>query len=463
MSNWNYSDFLHEALKQLKEDFRAQNKDKEFSIWLEKIVYVVSTEKTITLSVQSTFLRDQLFSRGYVVLLQKKIQDLLGQEIEIVFQISARDSSDATTFSQQKKTEILPVTPPKKPPEPKQKHPQLREEFTFETFIPGEGNAFLFNAALSISKDPGKNYNPLLIYGGVGLGKTHLMQAIGNAIYQNIGGKIIYLSAENFTNEFTTSVRTKKESEFSKKFRSADVFLLDDIHFLQKKLGVQEQLFYTFEALYNAKKHMVFICDRHISELKDMSDRLVTRFESGISANILFPNYETRIAIIQKKLELLGKTLPKEVIDLIASRIETNIRDLEACLKKLFAFEELIQTNITLEIAQEQLQDKFRNPVQENVTLENIQKVVANYYNISYSDIRGKKRHRSIVTPRHIAIYLARKFTEHSYTELGIEFGGKDHTTMMHSHDKIESALHHDASLNSTIQNLERLIKEKKY
>ena len=463
MSNWDYSDFLHEALKQLKEDFHDQNKDKEFSVWLEKITYVASTEKTITLSVQSSFFRDQLLSRGYVVLLQKKIKDLLGQEIEIGFQIPARDSSDTSKFSPQKNSETAPTALPKKPPEPKQKHPQLREEFTFETFIPGESNAFPFNAALAISNNPGRTYNPLLLYGGVGLGKTHLMQAIGNAIYQNIGGKIIYSSAENFTNEYTSYVRTKKESEFSKKFRTADVLLLDDIHFLQNKFGVQEQLFYTFEALNNAKKQMVFICDRHIAELKDMNERLVTRFESGISANILFPNYETRVAIIQKKLELLGKTLPKDVIELIGTHIETNIRDLEACLKKLFAFEELVQTNITLEIAQEQLRDKFRNPIPEHVTLETIQKVVANYYNISYSDIRGKKQNHSIVMPRHIAIYLAHKFTEHSFTELGYEFGGKHHTTMMHANEKIETALHSDASLNSTIQNLERLIKEKKY
>ena len=463
MSNWDYSDFLHEALKQLKEDFHDQNKDKEFSLWLEKITYIASTEKTITLSVQSTFFRDQLFSRGYVNLLQEKIKNLLGQKIEIVFQILARDFSDTVNSSQQKRPETTPATLPKKPPEPKQKHPQLREEFTFKTFIPGESNAFPFNAALSISNNPGKTYNPLLLYGGVGLGKTHLMQAIGNAIYQNIGGKIIYTSAENFTVEYTTSIRTKKESEFSKKFRTVDVLLLDDIHFLQGKTGIQEQLFYTFEALNNAKKQMVFICDRHISELKDMNERLVTRFESGISANILFPNYETRVAIIQKKLELLGKTLPKDVIELIGTHIETNIRDLEACLKKLFAFEELVQTNITLEIAQEQLRDKFRNPIPEHVTLETIQKVVANYYNISYSDIRGKKQNRSIVTPRHIAIYLARKFTEYSFTEIGYEFGGKDHSTIMHANEKIEKALNHDASLNSTVQILERMIKEQKF
>jgi chromosomal replication initiator protein len=463
MSNWDYSDFLQEALRQLKQDFHAQKKDKDFSVWLENIPYVASTEKMITLSAQSSFFRDQLFARGYVTLLQKKITKLLGQEIEIVLQISAPDLPDAPPHSQQKNTNVVPAALPKKPAEPKQKHPHLREEFTFETFIPGEGNAFPFNAALAISKNPGTNYNPLLLYGGVGLGKTHLMQAIGNAIYQNIGGKIIYLSAENFTNEFTTSVRTKTESDFSKKFRSADVFLLDDIHFLQNKLGVQEQLFYTFEALHNAKKQMVFICDRHISELKNMNDRLVTRFESGISSNILFPNYETRIAIIQKKLEKQNKTLSKEVIELIASRMETNIRDLEGCLKKLFAYEDLIQTNITLEVAEEQLQDKFRNPSPENITVENIQKLVANYYNISYSDIRGKKQNRSIAIPRHIAMYLSYKFTGYSFTEIGYEFSGKHHTTIMYAHQKIEDTLRHDVTLNSSVQNLERMIKEQKY
>jgi chromosomal replication initiator protein len=206
----------------------------------------------------------------------------------------------------------------------------------------------------------------------------------------------------------------------------------------------------------------VFICDRHISELKEMNDRLVSRFEQGLPINVSLPNYETRFAILEKKLEIMGKRLPKDVVDLIAKNVETNVRDLESSLMTLFAYADLIQKDITLEIAQDQLRDKFRSPIAENITIENIQKVVANYFNISFSDIKGKKQTKSVSWPRQIAIYIARKLTEYSYTELGYEFGGKHHTTIMYAHEQIENSLRSDSSLYSTIQILERMIKDKK-
>jgi len=452
-----YSVFWQEALKLIKHDFLAQGKEQEYMLWFDHLSYLSATEKNIVVSVQSNFFRDQLESRGYVTLLQNKIKELLGQEIPLSFQIKVREQKKVET-----KAKSQTEQGGKKEPEEKKKHPLLREEYTFESFVPGEGNAFPYNAALAVSKNPGRTYNPLLLYGGVGLGKTHLMQAIGNAIHNTFGGKIIYATAETFTNEFTDSVRNHTESKFASKYRNIDVLLLDDIHFLQNKRATQEQLYYTFDSLYHSYKQLVFICDRHISELTDMNDRLISRFEAGLPVNVSFPNYETRIAIIEKKLDLVGKTLSKDVIDLIAKNVQTNVRDLESSLMTLFAYAELIQKNITVEIAQEQLHDKFRSPIPENITIENIQKTVANYFNISFSDIKGKKQTKTVSLPRQIALYIAHKLTEYSFTELGYEFGGKHHTTIMYSCSKIEEAIKHDSSLNETIRILERSIKEKK-
>ncbi|GMO53113.1 MAG: chromosomal replication initiator protein DnaA [Treponemataceae bacterium] len=455
-----YSALLTDALKQLKEEFHEQKKDMEFSVSLGKIGFASSAENTIALSVDSAFSRDQLIDRGHAKLLQERLEFLLGREIKLEYRVIKRVpqqeniENPPSAFSSDSKKEI----------KQREKHSQLREDFTFDAFVPGDGNVLPYNAAFAISKNPGKTaYNPLFLYGGVGLGKTHLMQAIGNAIYNNFGGKVIYVSSESFTNEYTSSIKTNTTSSVMSKYRKADVFLLDDIHFLQNKNGTQEQIFYIFEALYNAHKQLVFVCDRHISELKGMTERLVSRFDSGVALNLLFPGYETRIAIIEKKLELAGNKLPKDVIDLIAKRVETNVRDLESCLKTLFAYADLIQKDITLEIAEEQLHNKFKSPRLDGISVETIQKVVANYFNISFSDMKGKKQSRSVTRPRHVAIYIARKLTELSFTELGYEFGGKHHTSIMTAYNKIENELHYDSSLDSTIQILERMIKEKKY
>jgi chromosomal replication initiator protein len=458
MSDSDYSVLLSEALKQLKEEFLGKNKEQEFAMWLGRLGFISAADNTIVLSVPSTWFRDTLNERGHAKTLKEKIESLLGSEIKLEYQIQERAAQSEKKAVASEPSAFRPV---KNEITQKEKHPQLNENFTFDSFIPGDRNAFTYNTALAISKNPGRAYNPLLIYGGIGLGKTHLMHAIGNVIYQNAGGKVIYISAENFLNEFTESIKSKTAQKFTNKYRSADVFLLDDIQFIKEKTGLQENIFYTFEALYNAQKQLVFASDRHISELKGVDERLVSRFAQGISANLLFPTIETRIAIIEKKLELSGQTLPKEVIELIATRVETNVRDLESCLKTLFAYADLIKKDITLEIAEEQLRDKFRSPHSDSITIEKIQKIVANYYNISFSDIKGKKQKRSVTIPRHIAIYIARHLTEFSYAEIGQEFGGRHYTSMMHAVEKIEETLHNDSSLDSTIQILERLIKEK--
>lgn len=287
------------------------------------------------------------------------------------------------------------------------------------------------------------------------------MQSIGNRVWQtDAKAKVICITAEEFTNEFIQSIQERTTQAFKNKYRFVDVLLIDDIHFLQNKLGSQEELFHTFNALYDGNKQMVFTCDRPVSELKNLSDRLRSRFERGLNVDLQPPNFETRAAILKKKVEAGRVRVPDEVIEIIAKNISTNVRDLEAALTKLVAYAELVRKDITLEIAQHQLKDVFSQSKHGNVTIDNILRVVADKYQLSYSDLKGKKRTKNIVFPRQVAMYIARDITEYSTTELGFEFGGRDHTTVMHACQKIEERLKLDPNLESTIQALVRSIKE---
>ena len=346
----------------------------------------------------------------------------------------------------------------------KKKHPLLNEDFNFDSFIPGENSDYAYKAALAVAQKPGKKYNPILFYGGSGLGKTHLMEAIGNYIYQNNPEnlKICYISAENFTNEFTSSITSKKTNDFKNKYRNLDVLLLDDIHFLSGKEATQEELFYTFNALSDKNAQMVFTCDRPIREIQKMANRLVSRLSNGLSIDLQPPNYETRIAILQKKLQLKEKELNPEIIEFIAKNVETNVRELEAALNKVLGYIELFGGSPDLDTVKNQLKDLITANSIENISIDIIQKVIADNYQVSVSDLKSKKRDKKFVIPRQIAIYIAREITEISFMELGNEFGGKDHTTMMHAYEKVKDLIKIDPSLNNKIQLYIREIKEHK-
>lgn len=287
------------------------------------------------------------------------------------------------------------------------------------------------------------------------------MEAIGNYIYQNNSEnlKICYISAENFTNEFISSLGSKNPNEFKNKYRNLDVLLLDDIHFLSGKVSTQEELFYTFNALSEKNAQMVFTCDRPIKEIQKMADRLVSRLSNGLSIDLQPPSYETRIAILQKKLQLSEKELSPEIIEFIAKNVETNVRELEAALNKVLGYVELFGGNPDLDTVKNQLKDLISNSV-ENISIDIIQKVIADNYQVSVSDLKSKKRDKKYVIPRQIAIYIAREITEISFMELGNEFGGKDHTTMMHAYEKVKDLIKIDPSLNNKIQIYIREIKE---
>jgi chromosomal replication initiator protein len=445
-----YEAFWKQAAKDLAEDISEQ----EFGTWFRGIEFASSGDSQITLSVPSSFIKDQI-SQRYLPKIEEKLAILSGQDLKVKFSIQKKASAKGAheeTAKTSKNEEAITR---------KRQHPQLNKEYTFERFIIGESNSFAANAAFAISKNPGTGYNPCLIYGGVGLGKTHLVQAIGNSVYREFPDlKVSYLTVETFANEFILSIQKKTGHQFKNKYRLVDVLLIDDIQFLEGKEGTQEELFHTFNALYDANKQMVFTSDRPVSEIRSLSDRLRSRFERGLNVDLQPPNYETRIAILNRKVEEKKVKIPDEVVELICRNINTNVRDLEKALTKLIAYAELVNRHITLEIARQQLKDFFAQPNQKNITIELIQKIVSDYFGLSYKDLRGKRRTKAVAFPRQVAMYISRELTEYSTTEVGAEFGGRDHTTVMHACQKIEDRMKLDPNLEPTIQALLKRIKE---
>ncbi|MDR1970642.1 MAG: chromosomal replication initiator protein DnaA [Treponema sp.] len=465
MSEPGYEVFWREAISQIRTILTEQ----EFSVWFGVLEYLRSGENEVIASVPSTFYRDQIKIR-YQEIIETTLKGLTGKDLPVEFEIHPRNKAESAAEitneevkkndSSRKKAVSFEDSREKSPPQPKDPHPQLREDYTFDRYVIGENNNFAANAALAISRNPGTAYNPFLIYGGVGLGKTHLMQAIGNYIHENSSSKIIYTTAENFTNEFIQSLNEKGMAAFKNRYRHVDILLIDDIHFLENKSGTQEELFFTYEALYNSKKQIVFTCDRPVSELKNLTERLRNRFERGLNVDLHPPNYETRFAILKNKVAAGNIPIPDGVLDLISKNVSTNIRDLEAALTKLTAFVNMVHQPVTIEQAQHLLRDMFASPRQANISIELIQKVVAEYFSLSANDLKSKKRVQNIVYARQLAMYIVRDITEYSTTEIGQSFGGRDHTTVMYSCDKIEERMKADPNLEPTIESLKRLVKE---
>lgn len=468
-----YQEAFEYAMNELHKEYIAKNDEDTFLLWFN-LDYVEDTIDTITASVKTEFLSFNMKKNGYITIIQNKIREITGQENivlnvivvknEINISPESDDDEDIKIFKSQTIETQNEKTDENDTNQKKKKHPLLNEDFNFDSFIPGENSDYAYKAALAVAQKPGKKYNPILFYGGSGLGKTHLMEAIGNYIYQNNPEnlKICYISAENFTNEFTSSITSKKTNDFKNKYRNLDVLLLDDIHFLSGKEATQEELFYTFNALSDKNAQMVFTCDRPIREIQKMANRLVSRLSNGLSIDLQPPNYETRIAILQKKLQLKEKELNPEIIEFIAKNVETNVRELEAALNKVLGYIELFGGSPDLDTVKNQLKDLITANSIENISIDIIQKVIADNYQVSVSDLKSKKRDKKFVIPRQIAIYIAREITEISFMELGNEFGGKDHTTMMHAYEKVKDLIKIDPSLNNKIQLYIREIKEHK-
>jgi len=331
---------------------------------------------------------------------------------------------------------------------------QLNPRYTFDAFVIGSGNQFAHAACQAVAERPSKAYNPLFLYGGVGMGKTHLMQAIGHEIKRRTPqAAICYVSSEKFTNEMINSLRYDKMISFRDKFRTMDVLLIDDIQFLAQKERTQEEFFHTFNALHESMKQIVIASDRPPKELAEFEDRLRSRFEWGLIADIQPPDLETKVAILQKKAEQERVTLPTDVALFIASNIRSNVRELEGALIRLVAHSSLIGAEITLPYTQQVLKN-FIDSQARKVTIESIQKAVAEQFGLRLVEIKAKNNSRSIVYPRQIAMYLAKHLTEASLPEIGRQFGGKHHTTVLHSVDKIEGVRKDDKDLNRLLNKL---------
>jgi chromosomal replication initiator protein len=455
---WDYSVFWKEAIAQIRTEITEQ----EWVMWFNNLRYDRSDAASVNVSVPSSFYKDQVLQR-YAPRIEKKLEELSGNELAVEFIVKPVDASTETpndsvaTKTRASAEKAVPKKPEKKV---KRAHLKLNREYIFDSFVIGGNNSFAANAAYAIAKNPGTAYNPCLIYGGVGLGKTHLIQSIGNTVHQEDTSRVVYVTAETFTNEFIQAIKDKRNHQFKNKYRSVDVLLIDDIHFLQNKTETQEELFHTFNALYDANKQMVFTCDRPVSELKHLTDRLRSRFERGLNVDLQPPDFETRFAIMKRKVEDINIPLLDEVIDLVCRNITTNVRDLEAALTKLVAYADLVNKEITVEVAQQQLKDVFSNPRQSNITIEMIQRVVAEYFALSPGDLKGKKRTKAIAFPRQVAMHISREMTEYSTTEVGLEFGGRDHTTVMHGCQRVESRMKTDPTLEPTVNHLVRTIKE---
>ena len=334
---------------------------------------------------------------------------------------------------------------------------ELQERFTFETFVVGKGNQFAHAAALAVAEAPGETYNPLFIYGGVGLGKTHLSHAIGNFVTkQRTSLKAFYTSTEKFLNEMVNAIQNRQTIDFKRKYRSKDLLLIDDIHFLADKDSLQEEIFHTFNALYDSGRQIVVTSDRPPREIPTLEERLVSRFQWGLVVDIQPPDLETRMAILKDKAERDGFAIPEDVAFYIAQNVKSNIRHLEGCLIRLQAYTSLTGKEMTMEIAREVL--KAFVSEERKVTVEEIQKVVADYYDLSEEAIRGKRRTAAVALPRQIAMYLSRELTEFSLKEIGDRFGGKDHTTILHAYEKVGALINKDGVIKNSLEKLKHTI-----
>ena len=410
----------------------------------------------ITIAVPNQFYRKCLIE-NYRELIENTLKTVADESILVDFCIE----SEKNSYTEQDKLDLV-ITEESKPNENKLGlevcSQTLSSKHTFSNFVVGSSNQFAHAAALAVANNPSIAYNPLFIYGAVGLGKTHLLHAIGNNIQKNNpNSRVRYISAESFTVDLIESIKRDKMPFFRKRYRPLDVLLIDDIQFIAGKERTQEEFFYTFNALYESQKQVVISCDRYPKDIQNIEERIKSRFESGLVADINTPDLETKVAILYKKAELHKKEIPQDVAIFIASNIKSNIRELEGFLLRVIAYSSFTHRKINLEITKEVLKD-FTFDKKKNFTIQNILKTVASYYGIKVSDIKSKRRTREISTTRQIAMYLCREHTKSSLPEIGKQFGGKDHTTVIFSHKKISANIKENKELKSSIQEILNLI-----
>mgnify|MGYP004487229421 FL=1 len=334
----------------------------------------------------------------------------------------------------------------------------LNPKYTFSTFVVGNNNKFAQAAAQGVAETPGSKYNPFFIYGGVGLGKTHLMHAIGNQILSyNSNAKVLYVTSENFTNQLINALKDQATEKFREKYRNIDVLLIDDIQFIANKKSTQEEFFHTFNTLYESGKQIVLSSDKPPKDIELLEDRLKSRFEWGLIADISNPDYETRLAILRKKTQLDNIIIDDEILSAIATRVDSNIRELEGTLNKLIAKASLTNSPITMEMTEKAINDIVAQQ-DKVISSEYIQDVVGKYFNVSPQDLRGAKRSNDVTFPRQIAMYLCRNVAQMSLPQIGIDFGKRDHTTVMHACNKIEKEIKSNSNTKLIVESVKKIL-----
>ncbi len=428
----------------IRQELMNQIPRSRFDAWFQP-VHVEENGHTLNIKAANRFFLDGLRSQ-YESLILGIARQLFGADMNVNFEVDAS-------------LELADAEHEKRPSRPSQVDGYIDPRFTFENFVVGSGNEFCYAASRAVAERPGEIYNPLYIYGGVGLGKTHLIQAVANELIGNNHTRIAYRTGESFTNELIQAIRNNSTDDFRNQYRRVDVLIIDDIQFIAGKERTQEEFFHTFNALHEVKKQIILTSDRSPRELTNLMERLRSRFNWGLVADIQPPDLETRLAILESKAELAGIRLDQDVAHLLASRITNNVRELEGALTRLTAHATLTGRNIDLDFARRVLRDLLHEEIKV-ITIEDIQKKVAGYYNINPKEMRSSKRSRTVAFPRQIAMYAAKELTQQSLPEIGEAFGGKDHTTVLYAVRKIDRMRRESSEFDEEIQRILSILKQ---
>lgn len=439
------TEIWHNILSRLEQELTKPS----FDTWLKSTGLHSFDGYYLTIVVPNEFAKDWLETR-YFDIIKKHSSEILNKDISLKFVIAGQE--DMPGKSKNDKKAIFANN--------EYGSSTLNPKYIFETFVVGNSNRFAHAASLAVAEAIAKAYNPLFIYGGVGLGKTHLMHAIGHyAISNHTNLRVMYVSSEKFTNELINAIKDDKTAEFRNKYRNIDILLIDDIQFLAGKERTQEEFFHTFNALHDSNKQIIISSDRPPKDIPTLEDRLRSRFEWGLITDIQAPDLETRIAILRKKSELENFSIPNEVMVYIANKIHSNIRELEGALIRVIAYSSLSNKEISMDLCMEALRDILPNSKSKPITLPLIQTKVADHFGLRLDEFKSKRKTRNVAFPRQVAMYLCRELTDLSLPQIGEDFGGRDHTTVMHAHEKISNGIKKDPQFDSTIQLLIEKIK----
>ncbi len=437
---------LNELLNKAKELLKEETTEISYQTWFKSLEIDSMNENSITLIADSIFQKE---------LLESKFQDLVVNTFNF---LTNKDCSISIILKEDKVTPEIVETQKQKEVSLGYFNATLNSNYTFDTFVVGNNNSFAHAAALAVAEAPGSSYNPLFLYGGVGLGKTHLMHAIGNEILRsNKSAKVLYVTSERFTNEFIDAIKNNKMENFRNKYRTIDVLLIDDIQFIVGKERIQEEFFHTFNTLYESKKQIILSSDKPPRDIQLLEDRLKSRFEWGLIVDISLPDYETRYAILRKKAETEHIIINDEILSNIAMRIDTNVRELEGVLNKLIAISSLTHSPITMESAEKHINEVVLKK-EKIISSDYIQEVVAKYFNIDKKELKNSKRSNNIAFPRQIAMYLCRDISAMSFPQIGNDFGKRDHTTVMHAYTKIEKEIKENPNTKLIVESVKKII-----